>query len=341
MNIREVADKAGVSVATISRVLNHPELVLPDTREHVLAVMKECSYTPNWFARGLNLGKTNTIALLIPGIETGLYQKIISGVETVARNKGYAILFCNTYGDAQVENDYLTMMSRRRVDGIVLVSSRLDEVRTAFPEEVEIPCVHVGKKRIGGCETICYIDFVEGACRLFSHLISLGHTRIDLLTNDFLQGELAQIELGIQRAQQTTGKRLRIRQYAADNTVQGGYVAAQKMIQQGDMPSALVTASAEQTFGVLKAAMDGGLAIPEQMALASMTDSPVCSIVSPPITALEHPGTRLGMAAARLLMDSIENSQLELNVPQEMILQPKLKIRRSCGNTKYIYELFD
>ena len=109
MNIRKVAEMAGVSVATISRVLNHPEQVLPETRDHVLAVMKEQNYTPNWFARGLNLGITKTIALLVPEIESETQQRIISGIETVARNKGYAVFFCNTHGDAQIEDESLRM----------------------------------------------------------------------------------------------------------------------------------------------------------------------------------------------------------------------------------------
>ncbi len=341
MNIRKVAEQAGVSVATISRVLNHPEQVLPETRERVLAVMKKLDYTPNWFARGLNLGTTNTIALLIPNIETGLHQKIITGIETVARNKHYAVFFCNTYGDAQVEYDYLKMMGTRRVDGVALVSSRLGNGRALPLGELGIPCVHVGKKRVNGCETICYIDYEEGARRLIRHLLSFGYGRIDLMLDDLQQSENEQIEAGLQHALRDCSQRPSCRKFTADNSVHGGYVAAQKMIQQGEIPDALVTASCEQALGVLKAAQDAKLDIPVKLALASMTDSPACSIVSPPITTVEHPATKLGMAAARLLLDSIENKELELGVPQEMILQPKLKIRKSCGNTKYIYELFE
>ncbi len=103
MNIKEIAKAAGVSVATISRVLNHPEQVLPETREHVLSVMKACNYTPNWFARGLNLGRTNTIALLVPNVELQQFQQLISGVETVTRNKQYAVIFCHTGNDPALE----------------------------------------------------------------------------------------------------------------------------------------------------------------------------------------------------------------------------------------------
>lgn len=105
MNIKEVARQAGVSVATVSRVLNHPELVQPETKTRVLSVMEALHYTPNWFARGLNLGKTRTIALLVSNIERGTDRDLFAGVETVALKKGYATFLCNTHGSAAAEAD--------------------------------------------------------------------------------------------------------------------------------------------------------------------------------------------------------------------------------------------
>jgi LacI family transcriptional regulator len=341
MNIRKVAEMAGVSVATISRVLNHPEQVLPETRDHVLAVMKEQNYTPNWFARGLNLGNTKTIALLVPEIESETQQRIISGIETVARNKGYAVFFCNTHGNAQIEEESLSMCENRRVDGIALVSSNLSRERVLQTREGGIPCVHVGKNRYSGCDTLCYIDFEEGAYRLARHLLSFGYTSIGLLRNTAERYMSAQMENGFLSALRECPRAVESSLFSAEASVQSGYLFAQQQVQQGGMPVALITAGDGQALGVLKAAQDAGIAVPQALALASMTDSPVCGLVNPPITALELPASKLGMAAGRLLFDSIENKELELGVPQEMVLQPKLKIRRSCGNEKYIYELFD
>ena len=126
---------------------------------------------------------------------------------------------------------------------------------------------------------------------------------------------------------------------AAEDTARGGYLAMQKLLQNHTIPPALITASDDQAAGVMKAVLDEHISIPENMALACLTDSATCSILDPPVTALETPSRRLGMVAARMLFDSIEGSD-ELYGPQEIILQPKLKIRRSCGNTKPIYELF-
>ena len=147
MNIRRIAELAGVSVATVSRVFNHPERVLPETRERVLAVTEKYNFTPNWFARGLTLGSTKTIALLIQSIDSFLSQNIISGVETVANNKGYVVIFCQTRGDRETEFNFLKMMKTRKADGIIQVGSRLTP--ESMPEVLELgmPRVHIGKNR--------------------------------------------------------------------------------------------------------------------------------------------------------------------------------------------------
>lgn len=342
LNIKEIAKAAGVSVATISRVLNHPEQVLPETREHVLAVMKAQNYTPNWFARGLNLGRTNTIALLVPSIEVWLYQKLIAGIETVARNKRYAVIFCHTDSDPERELDYLKTVESRHIDGVVVVSSVLDGQQLAPFIGTQIPCVHVGRNRVCGFDTQCYIDFEEGAFRLTQHLLSLGHMSVGLLLDERLRCETEQVESGSCRAMQAAGLDGRLSIYNCGSGIQDGYTAGQRILgAEGEPPGALITFTDDQAFGVLKAAGDAGIPVPDRLAVATMTDSAMCSIVSPAVTGVEQPATRLGMVAARMLFDKIEGEELELAAPQEIILQPKLKIRRSCGNRKHIYELFD
>ncbi|HVI39344.1 MAG TPA: LacI family DNA-binding transcriptional regulator, partial [Anaerovoracaceae bacterium] len=107
MNIKEIAKKAGVSVATVSRVLNHPESVAPDTKERILNVIEESEYTPNWFARGLNFNKTDTIGLLIPNILNPSYMEVAKGVEDVAHQKDYTTLLCNAENAVEKERKYL------------------------------------------------------------------------------------------------------------------------------------------------------------------------------------------------------------------------------------------
>ena len=115
----------------------------------------------------------------------------------------------------------------------------------------------------------------------------------------------------------------------------------QRIIKQNSLPDVLITGGDLQAIGILKAARDNKLRIPQELALASFNDSPVCSVVSPALTSVEMPAAKLGMTAARLLFDSIENEDDDSDYSHELILQPKLKIRESCGNTSDIFELFD
>ena len=180
MNIKEIARQAQVSVATVSRVLNHPEQVQPETREHVLAVMEQFHYTPNWFARGLNLGRTNTVALLVPTFEHGIYHRVVTGVETVAAKKGAGVLLCNTHGTAEGEVDSLRMVLDRKVDGVILGAARLSAAQLDATGLRERPFVIIGCGDGLGDVTACYINFEGSAARMTQHLFELGR-RLSLI----------------------------------------------------------------------------------------------------------------------------------------------------------------
>ena len=339
VNIKEVAKTAGVSVATISRVLNHPEQVQPETKNHVLAVMQQLNYQPNWFARGLNIGKTGTIALLIPSIEDHGFLDIVAGIETIARRKDHTVLLSNTHGDAQEELKCLKMVLNRQVDGIILVSSQLEPDMIQSLVKEEFPWVHVGSRPPENCRNVCFIDYKKGAYQMTHHLLKLGHREITLLLDRAAFAEADAIVGGYREALREHGLPCDRKILQAENSVQGGYLIAQKLLQSGTMPPVLITASDDQAFGVTKAAMDRQVEIPGSLALACLKDSPVTSILNPPLTALELPSHRLGLMAARMLFDCIEQSETTAE-PREVILQPTVKVRRSCGNTNPIYEMF-
>ena len=339
MNIKEVARAAGVSVATVSRVLNHPEQVQPETRDRVLAVMRELDYQPNWFARGLNIGKTGTVALLIPSIAGRRFADLITGVEAIARRKEHTVLLCDTCAEPEEELKCLKMVLNRQVDGLILVSSQLDGRAVGPLLKPSFPWVHVGGRAPEGCRNLCRINDEKGAYQMTAHLLKLGHPEAALLLDRAPLAEMEAIASGYRQARQEAGLSPEGRILRAENSVQGGYLAAQQLFQSGSRPPALITASDEQAFGVTKAAADEQISIPRDMALACLQDSQVCSILMPPLTALERPAYRLGLMAARMLFDCIEGGEDGAG-PQEIILQPTLKIRGSCGNTSPIYELF-
>lgn len=302
--------------------------------------MDRLNYHPNWFARGLNLGKTRIIALLIPNIDSLRYREIMSGVETVALKKQYTVLLCSTHADPGKEAEYLDLVMDRQVDGLILVSPVLDPGQMGALLGPEQPWVQVGPGDALRCRNICYINYEEGAFQMTTHLIKMGQRNICLLIGDASLPEMRQIAAGYRRAiaqREDHGEGIILN---AEDTVRGGYLLTKKLLHAGTLPPALIAASDDQAAGILKALQDEKISVPGRMALGCLADSSICSVLDPPVTALEAPTRRLGMVAARMLFDEIEDSDGELNGPQEIILQPKLKIRRSCGNTKQIYELF-
>lgn len=340
MTIREIAKEAGVSVATISRVLNHPEVVQADTRDRVLEIMRRHNYTPNWFARGLNFGKTRTIALFVPDIESEKYQMVMSGAETVALNKGYSLFICGTRHDAKIEGDYLDMVLQRKVDGIILAGPKLSEKRYEQLAGNCVPLVLVGVQQGNLGYDSCCVNYKDGVHNLATHLIRMGYRSIDLLLNDMLPEESAMIYEGFSQAVAELGESVESRRFEVDLGLQGGYFFAQRMIQSGHLPRAVITYNDQQAFGIIKSAQASGIKIPDDLALAALSDSTAASLVSPALTTLELPNKKLGMVAARMLIDRIEGTFSE-EAGQEIILQPRLKIRHSCGNTKFIYEIFE
>lgn len=321
-------------------MLNHPEQVQPETKTHVLAVMESLNYHPNWFARGLNLGKTSTIALLVPNIESRRYREIMSGVETVALKKQHIVMLCNTHASPEEEAEYLKMVVGRQVDGLILASSVMGREQRNALLGPNLPWVHIGPGEPGLCRNLCYINYEEGAYQMTTHLIKMGQKEITLLLDEAPLVEMRQITAGYRRALRELLPDAEEQILTELDTPRGGYLITQRLLQNDTLPRAMITASSGQASGVLKALQDEKILVPERMALACLSDSSTCAILEPPLTALESPSRRLGMVAARMLFDNIEDNGEESIGPQEVILQPKLKIRRSCGNTKPIYELF-
>lgn len=340
MNIKEIALIAGVSVATISRVLNHPEVVQPETREHVLAIMKENNYTPNWFARNLNLSRTRTIAIMIPDIENTMYQRIISGIEQISQKKDYTIILCNTHSDLKSELNYLDMMINRKIDGFIIASSSLDKNQIDKLKNEKIPVVFIGKNEVYENENSCYINFAESAYKMTKHLIEMNHDNIDLVIDESSKTNKEYFIKGYEKAIKSLNINIG-KIHLCKSGIEGGYLLAKKQISLKTLPRAIFASDDDIAFGIMKAAKEEKIDIPTELAIAGFSNSPMCSLITPELTSVEQPTKKLGMVAARMLFDIIENEEEALGTSQEIVLQSTIKIRKSCGNMKHIYELFE
>lgn len=343
INIRELASLAGVSIATVSRVINNPQLVQPDTREHVLEVMRRVNYAPAWTVESRLSGRSRLIAFLFSEKDYYFYSSIRDGLESIVGLRGYTVLYCPIEAEPQRRSQQLKTIFEQKPDGAIWALRDFHPEDIRMIDERQVPLVLARKYDSAPADryNCCYINFAEASYRMTRHLLEMGHRRIGLMfenvsqqfMNSFCQGW----ERALREEQAPIEDDLLLN---APNTMQGGYTKAVELLERGEMPEAVFCASDEQAFGVLKAAHEKGVPVPEQLAVAGFTDSPMSNLCDPELTTIDLPIYRLGIIAARMLFDVIEDTGSEVT-PGEVVLQPKLRIRRSCGNEKPINVLFE
>lgn len=343
INIRELASLAGVSIATVSRVINNPQLVQPDTREHVLEVMRRVNYAPAWTVESRLSGRSRLIAFLFSEKDYYFYSSIRDGLESIVGLRGYTVLYCPIEAEPQRRSQQLKTIFEQKLDGAIWALRDFHPEDIRMIDERQVPLVLARKYDSAPADryNCCYINFAEASYRMTRHLLEMGHRHIGLMfenvsqqfMNSFCQGW----ERALREEQAPIEDDLLLN---APNTMQGGYTKAVELLERSEMPEAVFCASDEQAFGVLKAAHEKGVPVPERLAVAGFTDSPMSNLCDPELTTIDLPIYRLGIIAARMLFDVIEDTGSEVT-PGEVVLQPKLRIRRSCGNEKPINVLFE
>ncbi len=338
MNIREIAKAAGVSVATVSRVLNHPETVAPATRERIQKIIDEAEYRPNWFAQGLNFNKTQTIGVVVPHVRSA-YMDVVSGIEEVARPKGYITFLCNVEKDPRIEKEYVEQLIMRKVDGIILLFSALEEKYISLIESEKIPVVLIGENREARRFNSVKADCRAGSAEMIAHLIEVGHKRINLLCGSEPVRETSEMLNGYKNVLRANGIPIDDRRILkTENTIEGGYIAAKRVITEG-IPDAIFVTSDEMAYGAIEALKDSGLKIPGDIAVAGFGNHRMSNLIEPKLTTVEVPFRKMGIYGARILFDQIEEEESGKD-PRHIILQSRLRVRRSCGHTERIGEMF-
>lgn len=340
MNIKSVAKKAGVSVATVSRVLNHPDAVAPDTKEHILSVMESLDYKPNWMARGLKLNRTGVIALLIPEITDLGYMEIAKGVEDVAHQKSYHIMLCSTEDDRTKEKGHIENFIDRRVDGIILVSTHLKKGDLVQIRKQDIPLVLIGKNDELAEENLVYTDYRAAAAEATRHMIEIGYKRIGVIYGNRPMLENSDKLEGFRKTMDEEGLSIPAEYcLSEENSLEGGYLAASRLLNLAERPEAIFVTSDIMAIGAMEKIKQLGLSIPRDIAVVGFDNLKISGYLEPKLTTVAKPMYRMGLVAARLLFDIMEESQEDVE-PQEILIQSKLKVRKSCGHTGRVKEIF-
>lgn len=340
LNIKAVAKKADVSVTTVSRVLNHPESVSVKTREHILGVMKQMNYTPNWFARNIQSAKTGVIGLIVPDMLDPVNMEIAKGISDGAHQKSYSIMLCNTDFDLEKERAYVESFTGRRVDGLIFISSLLKKADLQRLKKNGVPYVLAGQNYSMENENVVYTDYKGGAEEAVTHLTEMGHKRIAMILGQTPKAEnvekLEGYKMALKKAKIPFRPELIV---TGQNNMEGGFVATSKLLALQQRPDAIFASTDTMAFGAMEKIKQTDLNIPKDMALIGFNDLKTGAVVEPKLTTVTIPMYRMGLLAARLLFDIIEEGAGTI-IGQEVMLQSKLKIRKSCGNKERLREIW-
>ena len=318
-SIKDVAREAGVSIATVSRVLNDIDVVNEDTKKKVLDAIKKLGYRPNIVARSLKTQKTKTIGILVPDISSGFYPEIVRGAEDVA----------NIYFDSDKEKDYLRVLKEKMVDGVIYMSSSLEEETLDIINELDLKTVLVETKDKEGRLPSVYIDNIEATYEATKHLLDKGIKNIAFIGVDkssanawgdrYIGYEKALNEAGIPVDEDLV--------YFEGLKVKSGYVASEKFLASGKNFDGIICASDEIAMGAINGLREKGVNTPEDVSVIGFNDNVVASYFYPKLTTVKQPSYDMGSVAMRMLIKILNNKPLE---EAEFILNHELIERESC-----------
>ena len=339
MNIKAVAEQAGVSITTVSRVLNHPDAVSQKTRQRVLSVMQEMNYTPNWFARNIQSNKTDMIGLLLPDIQNPTNMELLKGIEEVAHQKNCDIMLFDTKYNKKREWEYIEKLLGRHADGLIITSSLLTKKQLGILTEKNTPYVLVGKPENTTDDNIVYTDHESASREAVEYLINMGHTKIAILEGENPQLENREKLSGYKAALSAAGIEYRQALTAkGSNSIEGGFAATGKLLEEKAGMTAIFATSDEMALGAMEKLKQSSLRVPGDVAVIGYDNLKIGAVVEPKLTTVTRPSYRMGLIAARLLFDIIESEAPEET--QQVVLKSKLKIRKSCGNKDRLIEIW-
>ncbi|MDI7258843.1 MAG: LacI family DNA-binding transcriptional regulator [Thermodesulfobacteriota bacterium] len=304
--IRDVARKANVSIATVSRVVNNnPHKVNKATRKRVLEAIRGFDYRPNALAKSLLFKKTMTIGIIIPDISNPYYAEIVRGIQDVADQHGYAVMLQNTDRKQERIVNYIYLLREKAADGVIFSGGIIhrDEIFGVL-RELRERVVVIGRHK--GDFPAVLVDNVGGAAQAIHHLIDLGHKRIGFIGGPDKSTTAKDRLKGYRNAIDQRGypfDKILIKQ--GDLTPQSGYLAARELLMQRNRPTAIFAANDQMAFGTINAAKGAGLSVPDDLAVVGFDNIPLSSYFEPSLTTVEIPMYSIGVAAMGMLVDLI------------------------------------
>lgn len=327
VTIADVAREAGVSLMTVSRAVNNKGGLSDETRERILRIVDRLGYRPNIIARGLVTKRTGTLGLVVPDNTNPFFSEIARGVEHAAYAEGYNVFLCNTEEDKDRELAVLQSLSEKLVDGVILCSSRLPDDDLEEALKFYEASVLVNRILPNNNITMLYIDDINGGQIAVNHLINSGHQAIGFLAGPISSFSGRQRAIGYKNALEAARlpyKEERVKHCSP--MVETGQEAARILLTDNPEITALFCYNDLVAVGALKACVDLGNKVPNDIAIVGYDDIMLSSLITPQLTTCRVPRYELGVHAALMLLEQV-NGKIAGN---RKIVEPELIIRTSA-----------
>jgi LacI family transcriptional regulator len=332
ITIVEVAEQAGVSFGTVSRVINNDIHVKKETRERVLKTMKQMGFVANRQARSLAGGKSNSIGVLVPDLGTAYIGEIIRGIDAELSLSGLDLILYTTHRTASKEANYVANLATGMVDGLLLVLPRSPADFISNLTQRKFPFVLIDHQGAGrDCPAVGATNW-QGGYNATEYLIKLGHTRIGFITGT--------MDLGC-AVDRLDGYRSALRTYHIPESPEliyegdffqpDGYAGASALLELPTPPSAIFASNDVMAMGVMDAVRNHGLRIPEDVSIVGFDDIPQASLIHPAMTTINQPLEKMGRVATQMLLDLLKNPE---KVVDRIELPTQLVVRDSCSSPR-------
>ena len=330
VTIKDVARKAGVSISTVSRVINNSKPVSNEIRQNVLRIIEETNYFPNPVARSLVMKKSQLIGVIVPDISNFFIGEILSGIEEIGKMYGYDILLCNTYGDLEQEIRYLSLLKAKQVEGILLMTWKMEDKLVDYISHIEVPMVLINRNAADLAIPSVSIDNYGATYEMVKYLIDCGHKKIAMIRNNIDNDSFSLNQFkGYKNALEDHGIEV------DDRLVQDGgyklensYGIVQNLIEEKLLPTAIFATSDLMAIDAINCLLDHGYKVPDDVSVVGFNDVKLASIYRPNLTTIHQPIYDIGAVAIRMIIKKIGHEELDNDI---VILPHELIIRNSSG----------
>lgn len=337
VTLQDIADAAGVSNATVSRVINNSPSVKPETREYILSVIKKLNYVPNAVARSLSKNETNTIGVMVPDILNPFFGKVIRGISTVLHKMDFNIAMCDT--EENILNEYasLEMLRKQQIRGLIITPTLVHEkTRGLELWEVQkrgIPVVIIDRDVDFSKFDGVFLDNVKAGMDATEAFIKAGHRKIAAIMGPTDSKASMERTLGYHKAMKHHGLGINPGYiFNALYNLESGYEMAKKLLALSDPPTAVFVGSSILTQGCIYALLENKVRIPEDMAIIGFDEMPYTKPLGIHISYIERSVSHMGETAAKLLLERINNPEKEGHIQKRIILPAQLVLK---GSEKY------